>query len=151
MPREDEPGDLVTVGDILVIGGQHVMLDSRVAEAFGTETRRVNEAVSRNRAKFTEAHCFKLTDEQFKRLISQNVISNAGRGGRRKLPQVFTVKGVARLATVLTTPAALRATDLIVPHQLRAGLIRELEPPAVVGLIEEFEAEPLRLGVEDDK
>lgn len=127
MPREETSAGLVTIGDILVIGGQHVMLDSRVAKAFGTETRRVNEAVSRNQAKFTEVHCFRLTDEEFKSLISQNVISNVGRGGRRKLPQVFTVKGVARLATVLSTPAALRATDLIidtfliVQQQLRAG------------------------------
>ena len=67
MPREETSAGLVTIGDILVIGGQHVMLDSKVAEAFGTETRRVNEAVSRNREKFTDVHCFKLTDEEFKR------------------------------------------------------------------------------------
>lgn len=279
MSGKAPPADLVTIDDVMVIRGERVMLDARVAEAFGTETKYVNQAVTRNDAKFTKAHCFRLTDEEFKSLISQNVISNAGRGGRRKLPQVFTVKGVARLATVLTTPAALRATDLIIdtflivqqqlragrknvsipsPDQYRtteedqgeirklrkrlanavaklldtmvdsdgdktlrqtsqalsanaissiqerlrskglenakleadtglvlaqaekvlaearktsaeadgididnfekrvsavrriAGLIRELEPPAVVGLIEEFDAEPLRLGVDDD-
>lgn len=30
------------------------------------------------------------------------------------MPRAFTVKGVARLATVLSTPIALRATDLII-------------------------------------
>lgn len=127
MALEDKAIELVTARDVIVIRGEHVMLDSRVAEAFGAETRRVNEAVSRNGAKFSHAHCFQLTQDEVKVLISQSVISKPGRGGRRKLPRVFTIKGIARLATVLSTPAALRATDLIidtfliVQEQLSAG------------------------------
>ncbi len=114
-------------GDVLVVRGERVMLDSRVAAAFGTETKRVNEAVARNRDKFDERHVFQLTEAETAALRSQATTSNPGRGGARYLPHVFTVKGVARLATVLDTPAALRATDLIidaflmVQEQLRRG------------------------------
>ena len=51
--------DIVVYGavddsDIVIVRGLRVMLDARVAEAFGTETRQVNQAVSRNREKFSE-------------------------------------------------------------------------------------------------
>lgn len=101
-------------GDVLVIRGLRVMLDARVAEAFGTETKRINEAVGRNPEKFDASHTFQLTEVEHEALRSQAATSNMGRGGARYLPHVFTVKGVARLATVLNTPAALRATDLII-------------------------------------
>lgn len=100
--------------DVLVARGQRVMLDARVAEAFGTETKRINEAVARNPEKFDERHTFQLTEAEHEALKPQSATSNAGRGGARYLPHVFTVKGVARLATVLNTPAALRATDLVI-------------------------------------
>ena len=104
----------VSDGDVLVIRGQRVMLDARVAEAFGTETKRINEAVGRNPEKFDDRHTFQLTEAENEALRSHTATTNAGRGGARYLPHVFTVKGVARLATVLNTPAALRATDLII-------------------------------------
>lgn len=121
------PSQDVTPEDVVVIRGERVMIDWRVAEAFGTETRRVNEAVSRNPEKFSDTHGFQLTKDEFDALMSQIATSNTGRGGRRKLPRAFTIKGVARLATILNTPAALRATDLIidtflvVQEQLSAG------------------------------
>jgi hypothetical protein len=101
--------EVVNDGDILIVRGQRVILDARVAEAFGTETKHVNQAVSRNRDKFDGTHCFQITEREDAGLRSQSVTSNAGRGGARYLPHVFTIKGVARLATVLSTPAALRA------------------------------------------
>lgn len=114
MSKDIAASNDVSDGDVLVIRGLRVMLDARVAEAFGTETKRVNEAVSRNPEKFDERHTFQLTEAEHEALRSQSATSNAGRGGARYLPHVFTVKGVARLATVLNTPAALRATDLII-------------------------------------
>jgi hypothetical protein len=38
----------------------------------------------------------------------QNVISKPGRGGRRKLPWVFTEHGVAMISSVLNSPTAVR-------------------------------------------
>lgn len=113
--------------DVIEVRGERVMLDATVAAAFGTETKRINEAVARNADKFTEAHTFRLTEAEAESLRSQAATSKAGRGGARYLPHVFTVKGVARLATILDTPAALRATDLIIDtfilvhEQLRRG------------------------------
>ena len=104
----------IGAADVLVVRGERVTLDSRVAEAFGTETRQVNQAVARNQDKFTEAHCFVLSGEEFDHFRSQAATTKTGRGGRRTAPRVFTVKGVARLATILNTPAALAATDLII-------------------------------------
>ena len=40
--------------------------------------------------------------------MSQIVISKAGRGGRRKLPWIFTEQGVAMLSSVLNSPTAVR-------------------------------------------
>jgi ORF6N domain len=99
---------------IIQVRGSAVMLDSEVAIRFGVETKHVNQAVDRNIAKFSAVHCFQLSDEEFVALRSQSVTSNAGRGGRRYAPRVFTIKGVARLATVLNSEAALQATDMII-------------------------------------
>lgn len=100
--------------DVLVLRGTRVMLDYRIAEAFGIETKRLNEAVTRNPDKFDDRHTFQLTEPEQVTLRSQIATSKPGRGGLRYPPRAFTVKGVARLATVLSTPAALRATDLII-------------------------------------
>ncbi len=49
---------------------------------------------------------FTLTSEEFKSLICQIGISKKGRGGRRKLPMVFTQEGVAMLSSVLHSDRA---------------------------------------------
>lgn len=120
-PMTDKhPTDIVNIsGEIFEIRGRRVMLDSRVAEAFETETKRINEAVSRNPEKFNDDHCFRLTKEEHAALRSLVATSNTGqegtsRGGARYAPNVFTLKGVVRLATILETDVALRATDIIV-------------------------------------
>ncbi len=114
MAGEIVPAVKVIGPDVYEIRGERVMLDAHVAQAFGTETKRVNEAVARNADKFTEAHTFQLSPAELEALKSQNAIPQAGRGGARYQPHVFTMKGVARLATVLNTSEALRATDLII-------------------------------------
>lgn len=99
---------------ILQVRGLSVMLDADVAARFGVETAHINQAVARNPAKFSGNHCFQLSNEEYAALRTQTVISNPGRGGRRYAPRVFTIKGVARLATVLNSEAALQATDMII-------------------------------------
>jgi len=99
---------------IFLARGQPVLVASRVAEAFGIETREIAQAIKRNPEKFTEAHAFELSPEEAALLRPQGVISKQGRGGSRASPWVLTQKGVARLATVISSPAALAATDLII-------------------------------------
>ena len=91
------------------------MLDFKVAEAFEVKTGALNQAVTRNKKKFSKVHAFRLTRKEAEDLRSQGVIpKRTGRGGTTKPPMAYTQKGVARLATVLTSPKALAATDLMI-------------------------------------
>jgi hypothetical protein len=84
------------------------MLDSDLAKLYGVPTHRLNEQVSRNKERFPSDFAYQLTQQEFTALISQNAISKAGRGGRRKRPWVFTEQGVAMLSSVLKSPTAVR-------------------------------------------
>ena len=117
MSDKQGSGKLIVQADgprVVILRGDPVMLNYDVAEAFGVETRKVTQAISRNPKKFTPVHAFKLSEEEFDGLRSQGVISSSGHGGRRYPPWALTQKGVARLATVLNSPKALEATDLII-------------------------------------
>ena len=93
---------------IHVFRGQRVMLDSDLATLYGVPTHRLNESVSRNRGRFPEDFSYQLTGQEFTSLISQIATSKSGRGGRRKLPCVFTEQGVAMLSSVLKSRTAVR-------------------------------------------
>jgi hypothetical protein len=93
---------------IHVVRGQRVMLDSDLAKLYGVPTHRLNEQVSRNKERFPNDFAYQLTSQEFTSLISQIAISKGGRGGRRKLPWVFTEQGVAMLSSVLKSPTAVR-------------------------------------------
>ena len=92
---------------ILLIRGHKVMLDSDLAQLYGVTTGALNQAVKRNIARFPKDFAFQLTQQEFVALISQFVISKAGRGGRRKLPWGFTEQGVAMLSSVLNSERAI--------------------------------------------
>src|ERR1700736_6788242 len=99
---------------IYLIRGQRVMLDSDLAAVYGTSTMRLNEQFRRNRERFPKDFAFRLTAAEFRRLISQIAISKKGRGGRRKLPWVFTEHGAIMLASVLNSPIAVKASVRVV-------------------------------------
>jgi hypothetical protein len=84
------------------------MLDSDLAGLYGVPTHRLNEQVARNKDRFPEDFAYQLTQQEFMALISQIATSKRGRGGRRKLPWVFTEQGVAMLSSVLKSPTAVR-------------------------------------------
>ena len=96
---------------IYEIRGKQVMLDSNLAKLYGTETKRINEAVTRNKEKFPERFSWKLTKEEAKELLAANCDQKIEtRGGRFSNPRVFTEQGVAMLATVLKTQIATQVT-----------------------------------------
>lgn len=99
---------------ILMIRGQKVMLDSDLARIYGVSTMRLNEQVKRNCGRFPIDFAFQLTRQEVAALISQIAISKAGRGGRRKLPWVFTEHGAIMLASVLNSPTAIEASVRVV-------------------------------------
>lgn len=98
---------------IIVIRDRPVLLDSDLAALFGTETRKLNQQVRRNIARFDDQFAFQLTQEEFGLLKSRDVTAS-GHGGRRTPPWAFTEHGVAMAATVLTSPRAVEALKLII-------------------------------------
>ena len=106
---------------IVVLREQKVLLDADLAALYGVETRRLNEQVRRNRARFPEDFIFELTVEEFANLKSQFATSSWG--GRRKLPMAFTEHGAIMAATVLNTPRAVEVSVYVVRAFVR---LREL-------------------------
>ena len=94
---------------IYEIRGKQVMLDRDLAKLYGTDTKRVNEAVRRNIEKFPERFSWKLTSQELKYLWSQFATANVSKKSR-SIPRVFTEQGVAMLATVLKTQIATQVT-----------------------------------------
>ena len=92
---------------IYEVRGKQVMLDFDLARLYETETKRINEAIHRNKEKFPERFCFRITEDEYKPLKSQIATS---KGGSRKGHTVFTEQGVAMLATVLKTHIATKVS-----------------------------------------
>src|ERR1700728_810891 len=61
---------------IHVIRGQKVMFDADLAALYGVETRRLNEAVKRNRDRFPETFMFRLTPAEAAHMRSQFATSS---------------------------------------------------------------------------
>jgi hypothetical protein len=101
-------------GAIYVIRGEKVMLDSDLAALYGVTTARLNQQVNRNIERFPEDFMFQLTNEEFKGLMLQVATSKKGRGGRRKLPLVFTEHGAIMAANVLNSKRAVRMSVFVV-------------------------------------
>ncbi|MDR0606702.1 MAG: ORF6N domain-containing protein [Bacteroidales bacterium] len=95
-----------------MIRDQSVILDSDVAELYGVETKRINEAVKNNPDKFPEGYIFELNQYEWNNLKSK--ISTSSWGGKHKRPQAFTEKGLYMLATILKSPVAVQTTIAIV-------------------------------------
>lgn len=108
------PGENIEAS-ILLIRGQKVILDSVLAGMYEVKTQVLNQAVKRNILRFPSDFMFQLSESEFRllksqfatsSLISQIVISK-NRGGRQKLPYVFTEYGVAMLSSVLRSERAI--------------------------------------------
>jgi len=106
--------DKTVTDKIYIIRNQRVMLDSDIAELYGVETRILNQAVNRNLQRFPVDFMFELTNDEWSALISQIEISKKGRGGRRKVPYVFTEHGILMLSSVLNSEKAIQINIQIV-------------------------------------
>jgi ORF6N domain len=99
---------------IVNLRGQRVILDSDLAALYEVPTKRFNEAVKRNIAKFPSDFMFQLDNEEFDSLRSQFATSNVGRGGRRYAPRVFNEHGALMAATVLNSPRAVQVSVYVI-------------------------------------
>lgn len=111
-----------TVEDkIIELRGIKVLLDSDVANLYGVETKRINEAVKNNPDKFPKGYIWELTEEERESLRSK--FSTTSFAKSRFLPKAFTEKGLYMLATILKSKVATETTIAIVETFAR---IREL-------------------------
>ena len=97
------------------IRGHRVILDADLAQMYGVPTKRFNEAVKRNAARFPADFMFRLTTEEAASLRSQFATLKTGRGQHRKyLPYAFTEHGALMAAMVLNSPRAVEVSTYVV-------------------------------------
>ena len=113
---------------IYTIRGKQVMLDSDVAILYHYQTKRINEAVKRNKERFQENFCFQLTTEEIKNIKMPNVVlnlknennwsqfatssksENIKHRGKKYLPYAFTEQGIAMLSGLLKNDIAVQVS-----------------------------------------
>jgi ORF6N domain len=99
---------------ILTVRGERVVMDFALAQIYGVTTGRFNEAVKRNLKRFPADFSFVVTRQEYEELISQNAISKPGRGGRTKLPRVFTEHGALMAASILNSERAIAMSVYVI-------------------------------------
>ncbi len=97
----------------ICIRHQTVISDTDVAELYGVETKRVNEAVRNNPDKFPPDYMFTLTSEELGDLRSKISTTKISSKSRAR-PKVFTEKGLYMLATILRSKTATNITFAII-------------------------------------
>ena len=97
------------------IRGQRVLIDSELAALYGVTTKRLNEQVKRNLARFPGDFMFQLTVEEAEVLRSQIATLKRGRGEHRKYaPFAFTEHGAIQAANVLNSRRAVEMSIYVV-------------------------------------
>jgi len=98
---------------ILTLRGQKVMLDADLAELYGVETKRLNEQVRRNAARFPDDFMFRLNAVE-----KAEVVANCDHLAKLKfsaaLPCVFTEHGALMLGNVLKSDRAVEVSLMVV-------------------------------------
>lgn len=112
----------IIVSKIYNVRGKQVMLSYDLAELYEVETRMLNQQVKRNIGRFPERYMFQLTQNEYDRLRSQNVILKRGQH-LKYMPYAFTEHGILMLSSVLKSPRAEKVNMLIIDTFVK---IREL-------------------------
>lgn len=140
----------LTVGSIqsciYIVRGSQVLLDRDLAKLYQVETAQLNRQVKRNSARFPEDFMFKLTTAEFNALKCRNGTSSWG-GDRRALPHAFTDQGIAMLAGLLRSEAAIKANVAI----MRAFVAMRRFLSANAGMFQRIERLEQRQMVTDRK
>ncbi len=102
---------------LIIVRGQHALLDRDVAELYGVETKRINEAVRNNPDKFPP-RCIICLDEEESAVLRSKISTlepSQGKGHYSKYNfKAFTERGLYMLATVLKSPRATQTTLAII-------------------------------------
>lgn len=108
---------------IAVIRNVEVIADADVAELYGVETKRVNEAVRNNPDKFPVRYMFELSKSELRDLRSKISTTNVSQKSR-SATKVFTERGLYMLATILKSEKARDMTFAIIETFVK---VRELK------------------------
>jgi len=100
------------VEKICIIRGWKVMPDKDLAEMYGVEVKRLNEAICRNISRFPDDFMFQISTAEWENLKTQFATSSWG--GIRKLSYAFTEKGVVTLSSVLRSERAIQVNSQII-------------------------------------
>ncbi len=98
---------------ILAIRGQKVILDSDLARVYGVPTKRLNEQVRRNKARFPSDFIFQLNQTETT-MWMRSQIATASKRNIRHHPYVFTEHGAIMAANVLNSRQAIRMSVFVV-------------------------------------
>jgi ORF6N domain len=100
---------------ILVLRGHRVLLDAELAALYDVTTKRINEQVKRNAARFPADFIFRLTPAETVALNrSQNATGSQKHRDPRFAPYTFTEHGAIMAATILSSPRAVEMTVYVV-------------------------------------
>ena len=97
---------------LITLRNQQVILDCDVAELYGVETKRINEAVNNNPEKFPEGYIFEIDNQDVASLRSK--FSTASWGGTRHIPYAITEQGIYMLMTVLKGDLAVQQSKALI-------------------------------------
>ena len=97
---------------LITIQKKQVLFDRDVAQLYGLQTKRINEAVKNNKHKFPADYLVTLTAKEWDSLRSKRSTANFSK--TRVPPKAFTEKGLYMLATILKSKQATEATFLII-------------------------------------
>lgn len=98
---------------IFTIRNVQVMLDRDLAELYEVDTKRLNEQVKRNMARFPESFRFQLTVDEKNELVA-NCDRFASLKHSSSLPYAFTEQGVSMLSAVLKSETAISVSIRII-------------------------------------
>ena len=100
---------------IAIIREQQVIADADIAELYGVETRRINEAVRNNPDKFPEDYMFELNKSELRDLRSKISITKVSRKSRSAIK-------------VFTEIVEIWKSQIVMSNSIRMGMRR---PPAL--------------------
>lgn len=131
---------------IHTVDGLNVVIDADLALLLGVSTSAFNQQVRRNLDRFPPGWMFELDEAAYARLKSQAVMANAGRGGRRTAPLVFTEHGVVMAASLMSSQRATLILQFVIEvfvsarrGELAGKPIRVSDAPAATGFSQKLQ------------
>ena len=117
MRKREDISVLVTANEvksrIITLRNQPVLIDADVAELYGVETKRINEAVRNNPYKFPNGYLFVLNNYE-KREVVEKFDHLKKLKFSKVVPTAFTERGLYMLATILKSEQAVTTTLAII-------------------------------------